>query len=286
MNTDEIKILSSSASICVHLRLKPLLFLLHRTAWAILPVRADRASRLSANETTGWKPVGQDRQDACPPATRIAAGLPLALLLFGSLLTPLRAAEAADPALKLREQLRGVTLQLRSSQSECANAQAAQAAADLKTKELADKLAALDKRAAALAKQSNADQAAAAAAQAALTSKLAERDARLAQAAEALDKWKAGYQAAAGIARAKEDERAKLAAEAIVLKRTVADREAKNLALFNTANEILERYQNYALGKALQAREPFIGTTRVKIENLVQGYQDKILDQRIGTKTP
>ena len=34
----------------------------------IQPVRADSASRLSANETTGWKPVGQDRRDACPPA--------------------------------------------------------------------------------------------------------------------------------------------------------------------------------------------------------------------------
>ena len=34
------------------------------------PVRDDSASRLSANETTGWKPVGQDRRDACPPATR------------------------------------------------------------------------------------------------------------------------------------------------------------------------------------------------------------------------
>ena len=45
------------------------------------PVRADRASRLSANEPTGWKPVGQDRRDACPPA-KLAA-----LLRF--LLTPL-----------------------------------------------------------------------------------------------------------------------------------------------------------------------------------------------------
>ena len=32
------------------------------------PVREDSASRLSAAETTGWKPVGQDRRDACPPA--------------------------------------------------------------------------------------------------------------------------------------------------------------------------------------------------------------------------
>ncbi len=32
------------------------------------PVREDGASRPSANATAGWKPVGHDRQDACPPA--------------------------------------------------------------------------------------------------------------------------------------------------------------------------------------------------------------------------
>ena len=57
---------------------------------------------------------------------------------------------------------------------------------------------------------------------------------------------------------------------------------AELMALFNTAIEILDRFQNYALGKALQAREPFIGTTRVKVENLVQGYKDRILDNRIA----
>ena len=87
-------------------------------------------------------------------------------------------------------------------------------------------------------------------------------------------------------ARTKEDERAKLAAEALALKRTITDRETKNIALFNVAIEVLDRFEKYALGKALAAREPFIGTTRVKVENLVQGYKDKILDNRIGATKP
>ncbi len=252
----------------------------------ILPVREDSASRLSSNETTGWKPVGQDRQDAYPPATRITSGIPLALLLVLGLHLPLAAAEAADPSLKLREQLRGVMLQLRSAQNDSANAQAAQAAAEAKAQELAAKLGELDKRQAALAKQANADKAAAETSSAALTAKLAERDARIAQYTAALDKWQAGYQTAAALARNTEDARAKLAAEIIIYKRSLADREAKNIALFNTANEILDHYQNYALGKALQAREPFIGTTRVKLENQVQGYQDQILDHRLGARKP
>jgi len=42
----------------------------------ILPVMEDSASRLSANETTGWKPAGQDRRDACPPANLTVWGEP------------------------------------------------------------------------------------------------------------------------------------------------------------------------------------------------------------------
>ena len=34
-------------------------------------------------------------------------------------------------------------------------------------------------------------------------------------------------------------------------------------------------------GEALTAREPFVGVTRVKFENLIQDYQDKLADQKI-----
>lgn len=203
--------------------------------------------------------------------------------LFSILLTPLlHAAPEADPTAKLREQLKATMLQLRTAQTNAANMQAAQAAAEAKARELEAQIAKLNKQNEELVKQANADKAAAAESIATLETKVAERDKRLVQFNEALEKWKAGYQKAAEVARTKEDERAKLASEAIVLKRTIADREAKNIALFNTSNEILDRFENYALGKALSAREPFIRSTRVKVENLVQGYKDKILDNRIG----
>ena len=174
-----------------------------------------------------------------------AASLPLLLLcLFTGLL---QTAEDPDPTVKIREQLRAVTLQLRSAKTDSANAQAAAAAGSIAT----------------------------------LEAKTAARDTTLADYQEALAKWKAGYEKAAAVANTKEDQRAKLAAEAIVLKRTVADRERKNISHFNTAGEIFDRYCDYSLGKAITAREPFIGTTRVKIENQVQGYHDRILDQRI-----
>ncbi|MBU6171803.1 MAG: phage major capsid protein [Verrucomicrobia bacterium] len=203
----------------------------------------------------------------------------LTLIAFSA---SLHAAEDADPSVKLREQLRSTMLQLRTSQVEAANAQALQAAAEAKSKELEAKIADLEKRNAAMAKQANAEKIAAEESIATLNNKLADRDKRIIQLNEALAKWKDGYNKAAAVARTKEEERAQLASEAIVLKRTVADRETKNIALFNTSNEILERFENYALGKAITAREPFIGTTRVKVENLVEGYKDRIIDNRIA----
>jgi len=196
--------------------------------------------------------------------------------------TPSSAAESADPSQKLREQLRATLLQLRTAQTETSNAQAEKAAADKKAADLAAKVEELEKRIATLAKQSNADKTAADETIAKLNTRIAAEEKTIGQYKEALEKCKAAYQEAAGTARAKEEERAKLAGEIIVHRRTIADRERKNIALFNTAIEILDRFQNYALGKALAAREPFIGTTRVKVENLVQGYKDKILDNRIA----
>ena len=208
-------------------------------------------------------------------------------ILLPLLLIPqLQAAEPADPSVKLREQLRAVTLQLRTAQTESANAQAAQAAAAAKNKELADKTAALEKRVDTLGKEAAAAKAASEQSAASLNTKLAEREKRLVLLNESLEKWKAGYQKAAEVARTREDERARLAAELATAKNTIADRETKNISLFNTSLEILDRYENYALGKALSAREPFIGTTRVKVENQVQGYKDRILDHRISAKAP
>jgi len=206
----------------------------------------------------------------------------LKLLLLGAAFTAtVHAAEEADPSLKLREQLRAVTLQLRTAQTESANAQAAAAAAEQKSKDLTGKITDLEKRNATLAKQAATDKAASDESIATLEKKVADRDKSLVLHKEALEKWKTGYEKATAAAATTEQERARLAGELVTTKNTLADRERKNIALFNTATEILDKFENYSLGKALAAREPFIGTTRVKVENLVQGYKDKVLDNRI-----
>ena len=98
--------------------------------------------------------------------------------------------------------------------------------------------------------------------------------------------WATGYSQYVQLANKTEAERARLSVQANLLQRVVADRETKNIALFKVGNEILTRYEKFSLGDALAAKEPFIGVTRVQLENLVQGYKDKLLDQTVVSGQP
>ncbi len=208
----------------------------------------------------------------------------LLLLTLTTGITHAAEQQAADPDAKLREALRTTALQLRTAQTDLANAQATTAAAEQKSKDLAKKLADSQAALATQAKRSNEDKTAADQTIATLGNKLADRDKRLGDYEQALEKWKAAYQQAATLAQSKDAEKTQLATESAQLKHTLADRERKNIALFNTATEILDRYQNHALGKAILAKEPFTQVTRAKIETLVQDYNDKILDNRLTAK--
>jgi hypothetical protein len=114
-----------------------------------------------------------------------------------------------------------------------------------------------------------------------LTSKAGDQEKELLETKESLGKWKTAYEQLVATARKSEAERVKLAGESIVLKRKLEDRERKNAELFKLGNEILTRYEKFGLGDALAAKEPFTGLARVKLENLVQDYQDKIADQKV-----
>ncbi len=194
----------------------------------------------------------------------------------------LRAADAPSPAeQKLRESVRALTLQLRTVESDKAVAMAVQAEAEAKA-------AALTEEVEKLKKQSIADKNADDLAMAALNAKLAEKDAELAQSQKTLGEWKkahadvtAQFKKAVEIGNAKEAERAKLAARVIVLDRQVADQKAKNAAMYKLGMEILGRYEKFGLGDVITRKEPFIGTTRVKFENLMQDFSDGLADQKI-----
>jgi hypothetical protein len=77
-----------------------------------------------------------------------------------------------------------------------------------------------------------------------------------------------------------------LSEKVIDLERRVADQQVKNAAMYKVGMEVVSRYEKFGLGDALTSREPFIGITRVKFENLIQDYQDKLADQTIKAPPP
>ena len=188
----------------------------------------------------------------------IAIGASLVCLATGSLVKADPAAEA-----KLREALRNTMLQLRTAQNDRAALQASQAENEAKLKKLTSQVESLTKRATEGEKAS------------------AEQQIQLEKFKEAVQKWEDAYKQAVDLANSKEAARAKLAADVIDLQHRVADQQSRNAAMFRTANEILTRYERFGLGDALAAKEPFVGVTRVKLENLVQDYEDKLADERI-----
>jgi chromosome segregation ATPase len=201
--------------------------------------------------------------------SRVAIGLLSAL--FANLLGAAEPANSGED--RLREALRDSMLQLRSAQADLANLQAAQAAAADEKKALSDKLEALKKQ--VVAERAVTDKSAAA-----LASQVADLKTASAHLKEELDKTKAEGDKTSEAARAAEAANTKLKSEKIFLERRVADLQTKNLSLFMTGNEILSRYADFGLGTAISAKEPFVSLTRTKLENLVQDFQDQLLDQR------
>ena len=200
--------------------------------------------------------------------------LPLQALLGLLAATLLPAAEPAGDTTALRTALRDTIQQMRSSQGELAAAQAAQAALTAEKKTLAEQFEVLKK-------QIVADRTTAEKSTNTLAAQNAEQKSVLARLNEQLALARAEGEKSAQAARLAEAQVAQLTAENIAQERRLADREAKNLKLFVLGNEILTRYEEFGLGTALRAKEPFVGTTRTKLENLVQDYQDRLLDQRV-----
>lgn len=185
-------------------------------------------------------------------------------------------AEEVNPVeVKLREALRDSTLKLREAQGQIAAAQAAQISAEIKIKELSAKNESLGKE---LVSERNVS----ANMISELTTKLAERGTLITGLQASIEKWKKSYSGATALAAKKESERAKLASRVIVVERLVSDQQVKNIEMYKVGMETLDRYERFGLGDALLAREPFIGTTRVKFETAIQDQNDKLTDARIG----
>lgn len=204
----------------------------------------------------------------------------LARLVLAALCTPAFAADQPSPAeQKLRDSLRNTMLQMRTIQGERDAMQAEKEAAEAEKADLAAKLE-------KLTKDYEAQKVAAEKSSAEAQARITQHETDNAYLASNLEKQRATNRDITAAAQKVEAARAKLNSENIVLQRKVEDQQRKNLEMHRIGLEILDRYENFGLATALTAREPFIGTTKVKMQNLVQDYQDKLSEQRVKSDAP
>ncbi len=186
---------------------------------------------------------------------------------------------AADQANTMETRLRGL---LQSTMLQLQTAQNDNAALISGSAEMQGNLDTLKTQVAKLTKNAIADKTATDSAIQDLKARNATQESHIAELAAKAAKLEADLAQAVESGRKTEAERAKLAAETIALNRRVADMQTKNDAMYKIGKEILSRYEKFGLGDALTAREPFIGVTRIKLQNLVQDYQDKLADQKVA----
>jgi chromosome segregation ATPase len=192
--------------------------------------------------------------------------LPIVILV--ALLVALPAlAHAQSETDRLREALRSATAQLRSLEDQRAALQARQAVAERDRDRLQ--------------KENDAFKAQVKDAEQAYQKAIEDFNQRLAERDETLEKWKGAYEDAANVARSKDAERAKSESEATALKASSKSCEAKNAQLFKASNEMLTYFRSMNLLDAIAVREPVFGIKRVELQNALQDFRDKILDQKV-----
>lgn len=167
---------------------------------------------------------------------------------------------------RLREALRSATAQARAAEDQRAALQA--------------KLTAAEQERERLRKQNEAYRAQVKEAEQAYRQAVKDFNERLTERDDSLEKWKVAYGEAAGVARAKDAERAKFEAEATAFKASTKACEAKNVQLVKTANDVVTKYEAMDPFEKVLDHDPVFGLKRVEHQNAAQDFRDKILEQK------
>jgi DNA repair exonuclease SbcCD ATPase subunit len=191
--------------------------------------------------------------------------------------------QPASAETRMRQVLRDTMGQLRDAQNQVVTLQATQAQSDKDKADLQAKLDALTAQLKTVSDQAAADKAASDKMTDDFKSQVADQKGQIDRLTDGLKQWKDAYNQAAQLAASKEAARAEYAVKTALVQRTLDTRDEQNLALYKLGKEILTRYEQFGLGDAIAAKEPFVGLSRVKLENLVQDYKNKLLDQAATT---
>lgn len=190
-----------------------------------------------------------------------------ALLIVAGLAASSLGVTAQEPseADRLREALRAATVQVRALEDgrTVLQAQLAEMTGER------DTLQELVEVAQAEAKKAEAD----------YRTAVGEFNARLEERNVTLERWRDAYAEAADVARAKDAERAVFEAEAASFRASTDACTVKNQELVRVGRDLLTRIEGISLGDKILAREPLTGIGRVQVQNLLQDYGDRILNQ-------
>jgi septal ring factor EnvC (AmiA/AmiB activator) len=191
----------------------------------------------------------------------------LVVAIIASTLPPIPAVHAQSESDRLREALRSATAQVRSLEDQRTALQA--------------QIAEVTRSRDALKEQVNEARAQAKKAEAYYRTAVREFNERLEERNQTLEKWRDAYTEAATVARTKDAERAKLEGLSKSLQASVRACTIKNQELVKVGRELLGRYEGVTFGDMVIATEPLIGIRRAQIQNLLQDYGDKILNQKV-----
>jgi chromosome segregation ATPase len=201
---------------------------------------------------------------------RAAAGI----LLFVLSLAPAFGQETAEQ--RLRELLRRTTAELNAAQDAQSGLRNSLEAEKQKSTALQTQIEDLTARLDEAAKNAVSE-----AQIAQLQAKLTDAEARATVLGTNVTQWRDAYQKAADLARVKDAEAKASAALAQENGRKLGICQTANDRLGAVANDILHLYQTQDFRALLLGRyEPLLGLKRVELQNTIQDYEDKILDQK------
>ncbi|HTT71495.1 MAG TPA: hypothetical protein VMG32_09755 [Anaeromyxobacteraceae bacterium] len=199
------------------------------------------------------------------------------LLFACALFLPGTARSDSITETRLRDALRASAQRVEALEEERAQGQAREAA-------LKEELAALRQEASALKRAPppvKCDCGPAERRATALEERLADGEKAAQELAASLTECQNAARAGDEAARAKERDRAALAAEVRAVKERLSSCQAKNERMFRVGEEVIDWLAHMGMGAAIAAREPFLGLKRVELENAAQDYQDRLLEQKV-----